>query len=186
MYKTCSTEKSVQQQRLLAQSLLSIMLVTPYAEISVTALCEKANLSRKTFYRLFGCKDDVLCALIDHTLTDYFAFQPRDLPLLPGPQRDLQRFFAYWQLQKPLLDVLLKNRRTRLLNERFLTLVLQEHWSDRIPFHAPDPETRREQLIFFISGLLGCLLNWHQSGFDKTPTQMATTVFQMVRHLSPG
>lgn len=183
MYKTCATEKSVHQQRLLAQSLLSIMQSTPYSEISVTELCEQANLSRKTFYRLFGCKDDVLCALIDHTLTDYFTFQPAE-PLPPGPLQDLQRFFAYWQTQSDLLDVLLKNRHIRLLNERFLTLVIQEHWEYLLPIRGSDPDMRREQLVFFISGLLGCLLNWYYSGFDKTPAQMAVTLSQLVRNLS--
>lgn len=184
MYRSCATEKSARQQRLLAQSLLATMQATPYGEICVTQLCEKAQLSRKTFYRLFGCKDDVLYVLIDHALTDFVHFQPTDVPILCGPEGDLHRFFGYWQTQKPLLDALYTNRQIPLLTERMLALVAQEHWDELYHFRHTDPEKREEHLVFFTSGLLGVLISWYLSGFRKSPAQMARVVYQMVYHLS--
>ena len=76
MYTRCTTEKSAAQQALLEKTLLQTMAQQPYSEISVSFLCEEAGLSRKTFYRLFNNKDDVLTALIDHTLIRYMAYHP--------------------------------------------------------------------------------------------------------------
>ena len=65
MYRKCTTEKAALQQRRFQHALLQAMQQLPYPEITVTALCSQTGLSRKTFYRLFENKDDVLNALID-------------------------------------------------------------------------------------------------------------------------
>ena len=70
MYRKCTTEKASAQQRQFQHALLQSMLQIPYGEITVTGLCTQTGLSRKTFYRLFENKDDVLNALIDQTLQE--------------------------------------------------------------------------------------------------------------------
>lgn len=75
MYKRCTTERAAQQQRRIEECLLNEMHKRDYRDITVSSLCEQAELSRKTFYRLFGSKDDVLQALIDHTLMDYAKYR---------------------------------------------------------------------------------------------------------------
>lgn len=51
---------SEQSRRKMAQALFTIMEQYDYREITVTQIAQEAGLSRKTFYRLFSTKDDIL------------------------------------------------------------------------------------------------------------------------------
>lgn len=63
MYCGCN-EKALSSQRSIACALLALMDSAPYAEISITALCRAAGVSRPTFYSLFGSKDDVVAYIL--------------------------------------------------------------------------------------------------------------------------
>ena len=49
-----------QSQRWIIQALLDLMEKTEYDKISVSEICRKADLDRRTFYRNFDSKNDVL------------------------------------------------------------------------------------------------------------------------------
>ena len=180
MYKQCTTEKAAQQQRHLEACLLEEMGKRDYGEITVSALCEKASLSRKTFYRLFGSKDDVLLALIDHTLTDYARFRLPADSLIPGAPAELQRFFVYWQENRSILDVLTGSRNTALLVERAISHVMQEEHGTLRWLGAEQRSTQQETSVFYISGIMGLLLNWYHTGFARTPAEMAKILLHLM------
>ena len=54
LYKKCVTEKTAIQQKQITESLLQLMQVKPFPEITVTQLCRHAGVSRRMFYYLFS------------------------------------------------------------------------------------------------------------------------------------
>ena len=65
MYKLCKSEQSAARQRWLEQGLLQEMLLRRYEDISISDLCARLQIPRKSFYRYFTNKDGALFALID-------------------------------------------------------------------------------------------------------------------------
>lgn len=56
-----STNPTAQQsQRWIIQALLDLMEITQYDKINVSEICRKSGLDRRTFYRNFDSKKDVL------------------------------------------------------------------------------------------------------------------------------
>ena len=49
MYKHCSTEESALRQRQFENCLLELMHQTPYSQITIGDLCDRMQLSRKSF-----------------------------------------------------------------------------------------------------------------------------------------
>lgn len=72
MYKYCKTEQSVQRQRELEKGLLDMMKYKQFEEISVSDLCDRLHIPRKSFYRYFSSKEGALHALLDHTLLEFY------------------------------------------------------------------------------------------------------------------
>ena len=66
-----------QSKKKIADALLAVMRQYDYKEITITQLAQEAKLSRKTFYRLFGDKDDVLSYLFETMYIDCFAYIDR-------------------------------------------------------------------------------------------------------------
>lgn len=172
MYHICTTEKSAQQQRQLEIALLSSMGEQLYDNISVSALCQKAGLSRKTFYRLFSEKNDVLCALIDHTLMDY----ENRRSTFHTFENDLIYFCTFWREQSALLSALSKNNASGIMIERFVSHVYREHKQILLYLEPGERMDARDVLLFNTCGIVGLLIDWHMSGYKKSVEQMAQLI----------
>lgn len=177
MYRICKTEESAARQRKLEQCLLDTMLQKPYAEISIGELAAQAGISRIAFYRYFNSKDGCLCAMLDHTMTDFPQFEvPEEYSQCECGQHFVQ-LCAYWLHLKPLLNVLHENGLMRWLLDRNIDHVNREA-TDRIP-HTPDSRFREDIVAFTAGGILIMLYHWYLRGFDRTVPEMA----RLLEHL---
>ena len=174
MYKRCTTEKAALQQRKLEECLLSVMQDKPYSEITVSSLCEQTDLSRKTFYRLFESKQDVLDSLIDRTLREYIRYPLPQSVDTAEVSPDLLSFYCFWLDQRKLLDALSKNGMSTMLYDRSIRHILQEETDIlRQLGIVPSLQENTEALMFFLSGILTLVVGWHHTGYQKSPLQMA-------------
>lgn len=168
MYRKCVTETSVQHQKQVEQSLIALMRKMPYEDITVTQLCQAANVSRRVFYHLFSNKTGALHAMIDHMILASEGY----LPEAP----DAVRYFRYWKDRKDFLDALADNQMTGLLLERMFSIVRSEDSDVRNWLKAYDRETGQEILTFNLCGIIGLTFSWYQSGFRKSPEEMAAVL----------
>ena len=174
MYKRCTTEKAALQQRKLEACLLSVMQDKPYSAITVSSLCEQTDLSRKTFYRLFESKQDVLDSLIDRTLREYIRYPLPQSVDTAEVSPDLLGFYCLWLDQRKLLDALSKNGMSTMLYDRSIRHMLQEETDIlRQLGVVPSLQENTEALMFFLSGILTLVVGWHHTGYQKSPLQMA-------------
>lgn len=181
MYKHCTTEKAALQQRRIEECLLSVMKEKPYHEISVSSLCEQTDLSRKTFYRLFESKQDVLDSLIDRTLREYVRFSLPQQLAVPGISPEMLSFYYYWLEQRPLLDALSKNGISTQLYDRCIRHVMTEDTDIMTQLGAePGRDLGTESLIFYLSGLLTLVVSWHHENYRKTPEEMAAVTEKLL------
>lgn len=63
MYCGCN-EKALSSQRAIACALMDLLEAGSYNDVSISALCRRAGVSRPTFYSLYGSKDDVIIYLL--------------------------------------------------------------------------------------------------------------------------
>lgn len=166
MYRKCVTEVSVRNQKRIEEVLLEQMGKIAYEDITVTALCQAAGITRRVFYHLFTNKADALYALIDHTILESESWGPevRDAAL---------RFFLYWKEHKPLLDALQANQMTGLLLERMIESVMREDYDLRYWLKRNGWERERDIIVFHLSGVMGLVYRWYFSGFQESPEEMA-------------
>ena len=172
MYKLCITEKSARNQIVLEQAFLRLALQHNYDDITISDICKEAGLSRKVYYRLFENKNDVLYALIDHALGGFEAYEPEMEPLY--------RFFSYWKEQKQLLDALNRSQCNALLMDRVVRFVLTYNPSSLTDVYPGLLEWDRDTQIFFISGLIGMMLDWHLRGFDNTVEEISQSLLKLL------
>lgn len=175
MYLNCTTEKSAAYQRMLEKCMMDFMQNTLVEDISISSLCQHTGISRKTFYRLFSSKSDVILAMLDHTILDFESFTP-DPSVGPG---EIHRFVAFWRTQEALLDALAFNHCSALLLDRALLHVLSEAPESVHYFGAFKMPYKREMMLFYINGLMSLILDWHKSGFNRSIEDMC----QLIRTL---
>lgn len=175
MYRQCTTEKSSIQQRRFEQCMLDALLKYDYDEISISGLCRDAGLSRKTFYRLFESKTDVLFALVDHAFLDSQSFVPGP-DVKPG---GLHHFFAYWKEQQRLLDALSRLSCTYFLIDRAAAFILREN-NDLAHVLGADLENGNEILMFNLSAIFSLVISWYSSGYQKSVDEMSALLMELM------
>ena len=188
MYKLCKTEQSAARQRRLEQGLLEAMKQKCYDAISISDLCDRMEIPRKSFYRYFTGKDGALQALIDHTLMEFAdyteAYRQGKLRTI---QLDLESFFQFWVQRKDLLDVLARSGLSGILVNRAVAFALT---NDVLPIRfLPDEDRTMQQHItmFGVCGLMSMVLNWHDTGYALPAQEMARVAVRMIsRPLFPG
>ena len=173
MYLNCTTEESAKRQRQFELLLLEKMKIKQYSQITVRQLCEEVGISRNAFYRYFDGKDDVLAALIDHTLLDYYKTQIDHPSSIDTYREQIKPFLSYWQSQKPLLDALQKNGLDGSLLERCMNHKMQRYFDKA---HYPllgTGDGRYQVLMFAVNGVFSLILNWHHSGYRQSIDEMS-------------
>lgn len=180
MYKLCKTEQSAARQHQLEQGLLQAMLMQQYEEISISDLCDRLGIPRKSFYRYFSSKDGALAALLDHTLMEFEQSDQLGLKVKPGTAAgDLERYFVFWQERKDLLDALERSRLSGMLVERSTSHALNERLMPRYLKNLSADE-QSMALTFCVCGLLSMVIQWHHSGYKESALEMAKIATMML------
>lgn len=186
MYKFCKTEQSFQRQRELEEGLLNAMAHQRFEEISVSDLCDRMGIPRKSFYRYFSSKDGALHALMDHTLMEFYDTGSFEGLRGGTPTGDLERFFQFWKQHKLLLDAVLRSNLGGMLVERAVSLAKQE---ELMPGYVRAWEDMMKDVAmsFVVCGLMSMVLQWHKEGYRIQTEQMAKTAVAMLsRPLIPN
>ena len=186
MYKLCKTEQSAQRQRQLERGLLEMMKHRRFEEISVSDLCDRMQLPRKSFYRYFSSKDGALFALLDHTLMEFYETGTLEGLRGGSPIEDLERFFSFWKNRKDLIDAMQRSNLAGMLVERSVNLAKQEKL---MPGYVQEWEEilKDVAMSFAVCGLLSMVLQWHREGYKIPTEKMAQAAVTMLsRPLIPN
>lgn len=179
MYKYCKTEQSALRQRELEQGLLEMMTHQRFEEISVSELCDRLNIPRKSFYRYFSSKDGALYAMLDHTLMEFY--DTGSIEGLRGgtPIGDLERFFQFWRKNKKFLQAILHSNLSGMLVERAVSLAKQE---ELMPGYVRSWEGMMQNVAmsFVVCGLMSMVIQWHIEGYRISTERMAKTAVMML------
>ena len=174
MYKLCKTEQSARRQKEIEVSLLELMEKKPYSDITITELCEKLGMPRKTFYRYFDSKDDTLYALIEHTMSEYSGFSA----VTSGDgvrtlKKEIEKYYAFWFENKQLLDALYRNNMLEKIIDVSVSFPVNDMVSMK-KFLPDDNDWAREKIFkFAVCGLVFQMIDWYRDGFKTSISDMA-------------
>lgn len=154
-----------QSKQKMVQALLTIMKQYDYREITVTQIAQEAQLSRKTFYRLFSSKDDILSLFFDGLFQE--CFEQIKAQKVQHYWDVVQVFFDFWESRKDLLSLLHKNDLLPRVFEKSYQYSIQVFEFVRskelaASFALPLPY----MLAYSVGGMHSMLLKWVEKGMD--------------------
>ena len=91
---------SIRSRKEITDALLKLMQEHPYQDISVKQIILETNLARRTFYRNYESKDDVLDSVITDKITEYAG------ELTASPESPLDVIFRFCEKNKDFLMLL--------------------------------------------------------------------------------
>lgn len=151
-----------------------------YDEITVSALCERMQIPRKSFYRYFTSKEGALQALIDYALMDFETFSVSSDCGTGSVEEKMERLFAYWLHQKKLLDALARSGLSGLLIYRAVGMSAAETAQGRKHLSVQEQQAQGYFALFAVSGFMSLVIQWHHDGYPQSVQQMTQIAVRLV------
>lgn len=173
------TPQERKQQNLTAiyHALLQLMSQKPLSVISITELCQQAQVSRTYFYRHYQNFDQIILAFQEQAILHYLRGLPTE------SQIDLIALMTrYFELTKSAVKtyrLLIKNGKIDILMQTFqagFQLLLKQ---DRIGNHSPRL-TEPYYLEFFSGAVINMSIAWVNHGLVESPAYLGQQVAKFV------
>lgn len=171
----------VYSMTVLSRALFELMRVKPFETITITELCNEAQVARKTFYRNCQSKTDLIDFMVEmladelHAGVDYAS---------EDYVRMYHNFFVFWEGHSTFLRVL----QTQGLFPRFCSVFTQyccRSSSYRFLEAFLDQKSNAGSLrlyhhAFLIGGLCHVLQMWTQEGFETSIADLVSVMEYLV------
>ncbi|SIS03684.1 transcriptional regulator, TetR family [Peribacillus simplex] len=148
---------AIQSQNWLIDALLSLMKEKPYKKISIRDICDKADLSRQTFYNCFKGKDDILRFCLKQGCKAMFQELATKKNL---KMKDITDSFSVFSVENAvLLQLMLDHHLENIITDELSTSI-----SACAAKSTPDTETHActYGIAFFTGALTRVLFCWLQ------------------------
>lgn len=160
-------EEQMVVQEWMTKALVELMKEHSYDSITVKQICEKAGVSRMTYYRNYVSKDDIFSSYSSY-LTQLLAEEMRKHSVFTAK--------SYWSL---LFSFIYENR------EFISTLVNSGKGETILDIMNANLESiigseHKFAALISAGGFYNMMLNWAKSNFSESPERLAETMCRMM------
>lgn len=166
MYHKQVNKTAVQSQHMIADALFSLMKRKPFQQITVTEICQEAAIGRKTFYRNFDLKEDVVEFRLDILCAQYKEE-------IMGMTK-LEQLRHHMQFVKAHADVFITMYLSgvqQMVRDKFAVLL-----PDTMPKWTDDPVEQEYRSQYIIAGVEAIERVWVTRGFKESIDEVVAIV----------
>ena len=183
--KTDKNDRRVKYTKMvLEESLIKLLQRRPIDKLSVTAICEAADINRSTFYSHYTDQYDLLQQVqekvlqeINEHLADY-RFTGSEAELFQMMNRILEYIAANAMLCEVLLGQSGENG-ANALQQAILKIVQRQVIKELQSTRRLDADMMEYVLLFAVNGSIGMVEKWLQTGMKKSAREMAEVVLML-------
>ncbi len=173
---------------ILRQKLIELLYQKDISQVTVTELCEAADINRATFYAHFSDPYDLLTKIgedLYSDLSDYLdEFQNEENILLPLTV--IEKIFEYIQENANECRYFLSERGGIQLRKRIMELIYDkiiEILPERMNVSIKEAGYLYAFLVF---GALGIVQRWLEEGLESSPKEMAAIMMDLIQGMMTG
>lgn len=162
MYTEQKNPAALRSQELICKAVCELLGELTFEEITVTRICQEAGVGRKTFYRNFERKEDVVELMIDHLREEY------ERELLKVPIEEAVRYhFTFLSQRLEFMKLMHSAGQMSLLNARFSAIQpkIMPRWSD-------DERENAYRTAVAVAGTEAVIRLWAERGFQENVEEL--------------
>ncbi len=158
-------------------ALYRLMLSKDYEEITVKEICERAGVSRMSFYRYYNMKDDIFIDYCDERFEEFYN-SVKDLKTVDAREFVLSMFKFIKKYSRQLKILKMAHREFMLLDQlnSYTKYVVSNLKTDYLQGRKNNP-----LFPYFISGgLFNVILYWISTDIKMTAEEATNMLFDIV------
>ena len=165
--------KKAKSKQLIQLAFYQLLLKKEFDNISIKEICDKAGVSRMSFYRYYSTKEDIFIVFCDETFDNFFQ-KISHTPNLTTYDMILMFFEGIREYHREI-DILKKSQRETILLvqfEQYASYVASKmNLKEKLtPFEIP----------FFAGGLFNVVIRWSNRNYIDTPEEMTKAMLKYI------
>ena len=156
------------------EALSKLLESKKYEDIKISEIIEKAGISRATFYRNFGSKDDVVKIKVKVMFLDFHKDMVQ-FYMDNSPEDEIgliSEFFKRIDTEEKVIDTVIKTNLEYLMVEGILHII--EYYKNSLYKIVKTNKRTEDYIMDIVSSSVWTLLSrWHKSGKVETPSQLS-------------
>lgn len=169
---------ALQSKRMLMDGLIKLMEMYDFSIITVTQICQEAGLSRRTFYRLYDTREDILDGYMSMLAEEFIHIVAEASPCHYTEVAAI--YFEFWKQHQTFLNLLKKNKMLDIIYRISKDIA-------PVVFHKVKPDMELEDmalsysLSYSLGGLNGMLIRWVEDGMTISSGQIKAILNDALR-----
>jgi AcrR family transcriptional regulator len=165
MYKKQTSLIAIQSQKWIAASLIHLLEAYSFSEITVTQICQEASLVRKTFYRNFDTKEDIIHYILDQL---FETFRSKFNIEESASYEIFYHYYEFWAQEKQLLTFLHRDDLFYLLTKKYMEYADSVHMYFIKENIGAQTGLEPYVIHFIAGGMVSILEHWLELGFNES------------------
>lgn len=169
--KNIGNRKALRSQKKISQALIDLMADRPYEEITISKLTDHAGLSRRTFYRNYTSKDDIINQYYHSIWEEYTekVQKEEDTSLT----NIALVFFNIIYKHRELLSLFNQNNLFYLFLNQVSYLMIKDYPNRSTAFDSMDSASLAYITLFISGGFFQMAKAWFDGGQKESPQELA-------------
>ena len=170
-------ERQQRTKKNISLALYDLLLKKPYEEISVSEICQKAGVSRVSFYHYYDKKDDILIQYSDEKFAEFFE----DFTKLENMTFNdlIIQMFYFLKKNSRQLAILRYAKKEEVLMEQFYSYC-RYMFSNTLTSPLMKDRDNPLRIPFLVGGMFQIIMRWLDEGMITSPETMAKYVIDIV------
>ena len=165
-YEDIRTKKTI---RNIHKSFIELFKEKDYEKITVKELIEKAEISKKTFYRYYSSIDNLFLEIQNKITNEYI--QKFSLLTFPKDLKNIiNTFIDFSEIYGNAHDKIIIDSKNDYVLQKMINNIIKKTWEKSDFFKETEPYLRNIVLSFVFSSILGSYKQWINDG-RKIPLQ---------------
>lgn len=169
---------ALQSKKMLTDGLLKLMITNDFSTITVTQICQEANLSRRTFYRLYKSKEDILSEYLFLLAEEFKSIVSEAVPKHYIEVAAI--YFSFWKQHEDFLNLLKKNKMLEVIYNTAREMAPSVFKTVK-PNTQLDVDALSFALSYSLGGLNGMLIQWVEDGMRLSSDQLVAILKQTLK-----
>ena len=164
-------------KQLISLALYQLLISKEYEDISVKDICDKARISRMSFYRYFTCKDDIFINYCDERFEEFYnmEFKNKELKLEPF----ICALFSFIKKYTRQIKILIKANKQQILSSQFNNYAT--YMINKTRANNNDKGKTNFIIAAFVSGgIFNVTMTWIANGLKETPEEMTQILMSII------
>ncbi len=177
-----SDRRILKTEKLIQESFIDLSKGKPISEITITEICNKADINRATFYAHYNNRDDLLHKIENNLLNDLEGYLSKFSPSESSDNlRDsIESICNYLQRNKNVFDFLIDKSEESSFRKRLIFIYREQFLSEWLSPTAKDTSDADYIYMFAVSGIVATIQLWIANGMKKPSNEIAQLIMTLV------